>query len=148
MINFQAISAGLLLLLAPMLVAHAQSTSPAPYNTISSRAFASRTNEAVLVDVREASEWAQTGVPADAKRISISRPDFVEAVLAAVNNDRSKPVAVICRSGTRSVRAAEQLAAAGFSSVINIGDGMIGRDGVGGGWLAANLPLTRAQTGE
>ena len=148
MTNLKSIGIAFLLMVATTSSAHAQSTAPAPYSTVSSGTFASRPGDAVLIDVREPSEWAQTGVPAGAKRISISRPDFVEAVLAAAGNDKSKPVAVICRSGSRSVRAAEQLAAAGFSSVTNIGDGMAGRDGIGVGWLAANLPITRGPAGE
>jgi rhodanese-related sulfurtransferase len=128
--------------------AAAQASAAAPYSTVSSEAFAESQGGATLVDVREPSEWAQTGVPAGAQRISISRPDFVDAVLQAVNGDKSKPVALICRSGSRSVRAADQLAAAGFTSVTNVGDGMIGREGVGQGWLAANLPLTRVDGGQ
>ena len=34
-----------------------------------------------------------------------------------------------------------QLAAAGFTNVTNIGDGMVGRPDVGQGGLAANLPV-------
>jgi len=129
-------------------IAQTSSPAPAPYATTSSEVFAASPNGATLIDVREPSEWAQSGVPASANRISISRPDFVDAVLQAVNGDKSKPVAVICRSGSRSVRAANQLAAAGFTNVTNIGDGMIGREGVGKGWLAASLPLTRVEAGQ
>jgi rhodanese-related sulfurtransferase len=123
-------------------------TAQASYSTVSSEAFARSSDGVTLIDVREPSEWAQTGAPAGAKKISISRPDFVEAVLQAAGGDKSKPVAFICRSGTRSVRAAEQLAAAGFTRITNIGDGMVGREGVGKGWLAANLPITRAETAQ
>jgi rhodanese-related sulfurtransferase len=122
--------------------------SQTPVRTLSAEAFAKAPGEAILIDVREPREWAQTGTPAQAKRVSISRTDFVTAVLAEVGGDKTKPVALICRSGSRSVRAAEQLAAAGFTNITNVGDGMIGRDGVGKGWLAANLPLTRVETGE
>ena len=128
--------------------AQTSSLAPAPFATTSSEVFAASPSRATLVDVREPSEWAQTGVPSSANRISISRPDFVDAVLQAVNGDKSRPVAVICRSGSRSVRAAEQLAAAGFTSVTNVGDGIIGREGVGKGWLAANLPVTRVEAGQ
>jgi rhodanese-related sulfurtransferase len=120
-----------------------QAAQAAPFRTVSSEDFAKAPGGAVLVDVREPSEWAQTGAPAGAQLISISRPDFVDAVLKAVSGDKSKPVAVICRSGSRSVKAAEQLSAAGFTKITNIGDGMIGREGVGKGWLAATLPLDR-----
>jgi rhodanese-related sulfurtransferase len=108
--------------------------------TVSSEAFITAPAGAMLFDVREPGEWTETGVPADAKQISISRSDFVDAVLAEVGGDKTKPVALICKSGSRSIRAAERLAAAGFTQVTNVGDGMMGRDGVGKGWLAANLP--------
>lgn len=111
------------------------------FKTVSSEAFSQAPGGATLVDVREPAEWAQTGMPANAKGVPISSADFVTKVLAANGGDKSKPVAVICRSGTRSTKAAEQLAAAGFTNVTNVGDGMIGRDGVGKGWLAS-LPVT------
>ncbi len=72
--------------------------------------------------------------------VSISNPDFVQKILATVGGDKDKPVAVICKSGSRSSRAATELTAAGFTHVTNVGDGMMGREGVGPGWLAAKLP--------
>lgn len=123
-------------------------SAQASYSTVSGEVFAKSSGDATLIDVREPSEWAQTGVPAGAQKISISRPDFVDAVLQAVGGDKSKPVALICRSGNRSVRAAEQLAAAGFTRVTNIGDGMVGRTDVGKGWLAAQLPVTHVESGQ
>jgi rhodanese-related sulfurtransferase len=116
----------------------------APYKTVSSAQFQSASAGVTLVDVREAAEWAETGVPEGARKVSISRADFVDAVLAEVGGDKSKPVAVICRSGGRSVRAAKALTDAGFTNVTNVGDGMGGRDGVGQGWLAAGLPLAKS----
>jgi rhodanese-related sulfurtransferase len=112
--------------------------------TVSSEEFVSSKDKATLVDVREPAEWAETGVPKGAAMISVSRPDFVEAVTAKVGGNKSKPVALICRSGNRSVKAAEALTAAGFTNVTNIGDGMLGRAFVGKGWLAANLPTSPA----
>ena len=79
------------------------------------------------------------GVPAGAKTISLSNPDFVAAVEVELGSDKTRPVAVICRAGNRSVRAADALAAAGFTNVTNVADGMLGRDDVGPGWLGSNL---------
>jgi rhodanese-related sulfurtransferase len=119
--------------------------APAPtYATVPSAAFAANRGKAVLVDIREPAEWKETGMPAGAVGVSISRPDFVEAVSALVGGDKSRPVALICRSGTRSIRAADQLTAAGFTRITNVGDGMIGRAGVGDGWKASGLPVQPA----
>jgi rhodanese-related sulfurtransferase len=120
-------------------------TLPPAFETVSSEAFASSRPDTLLIDVREPAEWEQTGAPAGARLISGSRSDFLDAVLEATGGDKTKPVAVICRSGSRSVKAAERLAASGFTRVTNVGDGMIGREGIGKGWLSANLPLTQAQ---
>ncbi|MEC7584961.1 MAG: MBL fold metallo-hydrolase [Planctomycetota bacterium] len=48
--------------------------------------------------------------------------------------DRRRPTAVICRSGYRSSAATQQLAAAGFTSLANITDGMLG-------WTGNHLPV-------
>lgn len=127
------------LLAAPVL---AQQTGAPAYRTVPSEAFHADRGGAVLIDVREENEWTETGVPEGALKISNSRDDFVAAVLAQLGGDRTKPVAVFCRSGTRSMRAAEKLTAAGFTNVTNVGDGMIGRENVGKGWKASALPLT------
>lgn len=144
----KAIVAGLALLCSGIAVGPAFADPPAAtaaYKTVSSADFAKASSGVTLFDIRQPKEWAETGIPAAAKGVTLQRPDFVEAVLAAVGGDKTKPVAVICRSGTRSKAGADQLVAAGFTNVTNIGDGMIGRDGVGVGWLAAKLS-TRAYT--
>jgi rhodanese-related sulfurtransferase len=137
------IAAALVLMTAaPAFVAPALAQTPV--RTVSSEAFVASKDKAALIDVREPAEWADNGVPQGAATISISRKDFVAAVLAKVGGDKSAPVAVICKSGARSTRAAEQLAAAGFTNVTNVGDGMMGRDAIGKGWLAAKLPVSPA----
>ena len=129
---------------ALMACAAGPALAQAPVRTVSSEAFVSSKEKATLIDVREPAEWAETGVPTGAATVSISRADFVDAVLAKVGGDKSAPVAVICRSGSRSVKAAEALSAAGFTNVTNVGDGMMGRPAVGQGWLAAKLPTSPA----
>jgi rhodanese-related sulfurtransferase len=49
---------------------------------------------------------------------------------------------VICRSGGRSSRAASQLAAAGYTRIINVADGMTGRGPEASGWIAAGQPVS------
>jgi rhodanese-related sulfurtransferase len=139
---FKAIAAALVLLTATPALAQAQTQTP--LRTVSSEAFVSSKDKATLIDVREPAEWAETGVPQGAATISISRKDFVDAVLAKVGGDKSAPVALICRSGNRSAKASEALTTAGFTNVTNVGDGMLGRESVGKGWLAAMLPISPA----
>lgn len=98
----------------------------------------------VLVDVRTPSEWKQTGIPAGAAAISVTaHPEgskgFVADVLALVNGDRTRPVAVICRTGRRSAAAQKLLEKNGFTRVYNVTEGMAGSGG-GPGWLARGLP--------
>ena len=132
-----------LLAMTPSATAQSSARSqPAPIISVASSAFSSLRDEPLIVDVREEAEWRQTGVPKGAAAISISRPDFVEAVIARVGGDKTRSVALICRSGSRSSRAADQLAAAGFTRVINISDGMMGRGADGAGWIAAGQPVS------
>lgn len=81
--------------------------------------------EAVLIDVREPSEWTAGHAP-QAVHLPLGQ---VRA--AAVPQGRT--VIAVCRSGNRSGKAADQLAAAGVP-VHNLAGGM-------GAWAAAGLPV-------
>jgi rhodanese-related sulfurtransferase len=70
---------------------------------------------------------------------------FLEA-LAQANLHHTDPIYFICRSGTRSMAAAQAAKAAGYKHVFNIKDGFEGppdarghRGGVAG-WKADGLP--------
>jgi rhodanese-related sulfurtransferase len=97
-----------------------------------------------IVDVRTPGEWRQTGVPQGAVLADINGPGgadaFLAAVTAAVGGDRSRPVAVICRSGNRSTAAQKLLLANGFATVLNIREGMAGNS-QGPGWTGRGLPV-------
>ena len=102
-----------------------------------------------LIDVRSPTEWRQTGVPAGALTVTIHDPrgedGFVEAILASVDGERDRPIAVICASGVRSHRAQQWLAKAGFSNVSDVSEGMLGR-GSDPGWIERALPTETCQT--
>lgn len=102
--------------------------------------------EILLVDIRRPDEWAATGIGAGAVALDMRRPDFSArlADLAAAAGDR--PVAVICARGVRSARLATALAEAGFETVIDVPEGMLGSPR-GPGWLARGLPVQRAEGG-
>jgi rhodanese-related sulfurtransferase len=113
--------------------------------------------DAVLVDVRTRAEWTYVGLPdltplgKDVVRVEWVRyPDgapneaFVEQ-LAAAGVRPERPVVFLCRSGVRSVAAAEAAARAGYARAYNVTEGFEGpldADGHRGrrGWRAAGLP--------
>lgn len=95
--------------------------------------------EILIIDVRTAGEWRETGVPRGAARANIFESDFLERVKQAVGDDLSRPIAVICARGNRSTRAQQMLSAAGFKDVQNIREGMLG-SAFGKGWLASAHP--------
>jgi len=84
---------------------------------------------ALVLDVRTPAEVAASGRLAGAQVLDVSSDDF-EAGVAAL--DPARPTLLYCRSGNRSGFAADQLAAAGFTTLANGG----GFDGL----RAAGLP--------
>jgi rhodanese-related sulfurtransferase len=85
-----------------------------------------------LVDVRGADEFA-AGHLRDAKNIPL--PDLASRI-AELDKSKNRTVVVICESGTRSDKAARQLAAAGFEDVFSLEGGLTA-------WRAAGLPVTK-----
>jgi rhodanese-related sulfurtransferase len=87
-----------------------------------------------IVDVREPSEWAETGVPEGAVLIPLG--DLEARADAELNAD--DPVYVICRSGNRSQTASDILVGLGFGEVYNVDGGVTA-------WTAAGLPVEAYQ---
>jgi len=114
--------------------------------------------EAVLVDVRTRAEWSYVGTP-DLSGLGrevvlaewVSFPDgarnprFLDQ-LREVAPGPDTPVVFLCRSGVRSVAAAEAATAAGFTAAFNVTEGFegppddSGHRGQAGGWKARGLP--------
>lgn len=86
--------------------------------------------DAQLLDVREPSEWAETGVPQGAALIPLG--DLASRAASELATDR--PVYVICRSGNRSRTAGDILVGLGFTEVYNVDGGVTD-------WVAAGLPV-------
>ncbi len=74
-----------------------------------------------LVDVRSANEFANKFIPGSIN-IDVQKDDFASQCDKLL--DVSRPVAVYCRSGKRSMEAAKILAAKGFT-VYNLKDGIL-----------------------
>lgn len=85
-----------------------------------------------LLDVREPDEYAEGHLPG-AVNISVNSEDFVSAVEKRF--EKSKPIYVYCRSGRRSLKAAELLAAKGYR-MINLEGGILD-------WQQKALPIEK-----
>lgn len=120
---------------------------------------AMRTNDkARLVDVRTDAEWNFVGVPdlgAAGKQTvlipwqeypTMQRNGSFEDDLKQAGLTPDDHIYFICRSGARSMAAAEAARAAGFAHVFNVADGFEGPPDVQGhrggtaGWKAEGLP--------
>ncbi|HEY0188731.1 MAG TPA: rhodanese-like domain-containing protein [Cellulomonas sp.] len=121
---------------------------------------------AVLVDVRTEGEWLTIGVP-DTTTLDTEagprsafvqwvdgsgrpNPLFLDELTAlGLEPGGDRPVLLLCRSGVRSVAAANAATAAGLGPVYNVltgFEGDVGPDGQRGhhGWRAAGLPWRQA----
>ena len=118
--------------------------------------------DALLVDVRTNAEWMFVGVPElsglgkqvlflewQAFPSGELNPSFVsqlDSALAARSAGKDTTLFFICRSGSRSLHAAEAMAAVGYRACHNVAGGFEGpQDGEGhrgsvAGWKAAGLP--------
>jgi len=88
-----------------------------------------------LVDIRTPNEWQSTGTPEHAVMLQYQREDFIEEILNKSKANPDKPIALICRSGGRSTRAAKALEDAGLNNLYNVKEGAQG-------WLAKELPMS------
>jgi rhodanese-related sulfurtransferase len=84
-----------------------------------------------IVDVREPDEWAAGHLPG-AVLIPLGQLAFRKGEL-----DPARPVVTICRSGNRSLTAAELLLKSGFRDVRSMAGGMIA-------WAKAGHPVSRS----
>jgi len=113
--------------------------------------------DAVLVDCRTEAEWRWVGAPdlsalnRDVVSVEWNRSNgqrnenFVADLIAAGVTPGERPVVFLCRSGNRSIPAAEAATAAGIAPSYNMLDGFEGQldaDGHRGGtgWRASGLP--------
>lgn len=91
----------------------------------------------MLIDVREKDEFAEVASPY-AKNYPLSNLD-VNQVLKSLNlslDETDTPLYFICRSGARSLRAANQFHAAGYTNIYNVEGGM-------NRWVELGLPTRK-----
>ena len=81
-----------------------------------------------IVDCREQNEWDASR----AEGMTLMPLDSIAQRMGEL--DKERPVIVVCRSGRRSLIAAQQLAAAGFTDVKSMNGGLIA-------WAELGYPL-------
>lgn len=113
--------------------------------------------DAVLVDVRTRAEWSYVGLPdlADVGKQVVTVEwqvypdghvnDLFTGDLEDAGVARDQPVYFLCRSGVRSVAAAEAATRDGWSEALNVLEGFEGphdahRHRTVSGWKVAGLP--------
>lgn len=89
-------------------------------------------NDALVLDVREDSEWAIGHLP-NAKHIPLGK---LVGRVAELEKFKGKAIVINCRSGQRSARACAMLKKSGFENVHNLAGGITA-------WERANLPISR-----
>lgn len=104
--------------------------SSAPETDVAATARARQDQTAQIVDVREHGEWAAGHIP-DAVHIPLG-----ELLSRQRELNPLRPVITVCRSGNRSLVAAEFLLAQGFQDVKSLAGGMKA-------WSASGQPVER-----
>jgi rhodanese-related sulfurtransferase len=121
--------------------------------------------ETVLIDVRTIAEWAYVGLPELSSigkrpvlvewqgfpddRLNTAFVDRLGEALAPLGANKDTELFFICRSGSRSLKAAQAMAAAGYIRCRNVADGFEGpldserHRGRLAGWKAKGLPWTQ-----
>jgi len=121
-----------------------------------------RDRDSVLIDVRTSAEWAYVGLPDlssigkgpvqvewltfPGDRLNPAFVDRLSTALAAIGANKDSELLFICRSGGRSLKAAQAMAAAGYIRCRNVAEGFEGpldpdhHRGRIGGWKAKGLP--------
>lgn len=87
--------------------------------------------DAIVLDVREADEFARGHVP-NARGIPLGQ---VANRLGEIDKYKDKPVIVLCQHGNRSASACSTLRKHGFNKVFNLGGGL-------NAWEQAGQPVT------
>jgi phage shock protein E len=108
-----------LMLLLAFVVAGCGSSSTSTAQTSGTGDVVAMLDARTVIDVRTPAEYAD-GHIAGAQNMDVESGDFAAQISTL---DKSAPYLVYCRSGRRSAEAAAQMAAAGFTDVVD-GGGM------------------------
>lgn len=121
-----------MILSCPFIGGAAENTPSPEVRSVSAQTFNREIsdNDVEIVDVRTPEEYAE-GYIGGAINIDVQSPDFSKE--AAMALDRTKTIYVYCRSGKRSLKAAEELMKLGYK-VVNLKGGIME-------WTGDELPV-------
>lgn len=91
--------------------------------------------DAVIVDLRNRDDYRKGHI---ANALNLTSSEIKSGSLGELDKSKTKPVIVVCASGTTSRDPAEKLNKAGFDRVYILKDGIAG-------WSGENLPLVRGK---
>jgi rhodanese-related sulfurtransferase len=104
--------------------------------------------DAKLVDVRTIEERQSVGYVPESIHVAwaignpmVSNPRFVREL--EIKAGKLDVILLLCRSGKRSVAAAETVSRLGFKNVFNITEGFEGDSNLKNGWVNRNLPWVK-----
>jgi rhodanese-related sulfurtransferase len=100
---------------------------------------------ATLIDVRTVEERQNVGYVAETPHVAWATGPAMERNPRFIRELESKAgkldvILFLCRSGKRSVAAAEAVSRLGFKNVFNVTEGFEGEQGLENGWRARGLP--------
>ncbi len=132
------------LLLAVVLpLAQAQVATAAPATLTAEQAYEqAKSGQILLLDIRHPDEWRQTGIGEGAYPLSLHQRGFLRKLRSLTGGDMSKPIALICATGSRSRYVQGELLRRGYQNVFDVPEGMEG-NGRGAGWIKRGLPVKK-----
>ena len=105
-------------------------------------------NKIIIIDVRNKSEWKETGIIPGSNLVQMLNPifkirkNFVEEMMEILGEDKRIYAAIICKSGGRSSAAVSILKDKGYINIFNIAEGILGHT-ENTGWLSKKLPIEK-----
>lgn len=99
---------------------------------------ASRAQKVLLVDIRGAQEWTDTGLPQGALPLDADAPAFEVRIAGLRLDSPGKRIVLIDRTGAQAVAVAQKLAGRGWRDLAAVRGGVLGP----GGWLSEKLPVS------
>ncbi len=104
-------------------------------------------NSTLIIDVRNKSEWTETGIIPGSKLIQMLTPNmtlrdgFIDDLITLIGNDKLIEVGIICRSGNRSSATVAMLKEKGYKNIYNMSEGIVGASNKTG-WINRGYPIS------